>query len=346
MLCPKFAVPIIIDLGKEYSKIKFAMTSKKIEEGQELVRQAEKSLKVGLLKWRPDYDVAADEYTKAATAFRIAKSFDQSKECLVKAIDCHKNNRSWFHAAKCYEQIILILKETNNLLEIEPNVNKACNLYQQHGSPEAAATALDKAAKIVEQKHPEIALNFYKHALEVVMLDDSTRHAAEYATKISRILVKLKKYDQAADAIRREIGLNQQTESYGQIGRLAVALVLVQLARGDFVAAEKAFKEWGNCCDSDEVQTLEILLQAFDDEDPESAKRALAAPFIRHMDVEYSILARDIPLPHGLATTSKTDVIKDAAPSYMSANTEQMDDGLTKPSVPNHDEDEEEEGLC
>lgn len=97
---------------------------------------------------------------------------------------------------------------------------------------------------------------------------------------------------------------------------------MVQLARGDFVAAEKAFKEWGNCCDSDEVQTLEILLQAFDDEDPESAKRALAAPFIRHMDVEYSILARDIPLPHGLATTSKTDVIKDAAPSYMSANTE------------------------
>lgn len=25
------------------------------------------SLKVGLLKWRPDYDVAADEYTKAGT---------------------------------------------------------------------------------------------------------------------------------------------------------------------------------------------------------------------------------------------------------------------------------------
>lgn len=44
-------------------------------------------------------------------------------------------------------------------------------------------------------------------------------------------------------------------------GRLAVALVLVQLARGDSVAAEKAFKEWGNCCDANEVQTLEMLLQ-------------------------------------------------------------------------------------
>lgn len=40
-----------------------------------------------------------------------------------------------------------------------------------------------------------------------------------------------------------------------------MALVLVQLARGDSVAAEKAFKEWGNCCDQNEVQTLEMLLQ-------------------------------------------------------------------------------------
>lgn len=90
------------------------------------------------------------------------------------------------------------------------------------------------------------------------------------------------RYDQAADALRREICLNQQTESYQAIGnfnirklranqiiklflfpsgRLAVALVLVQLARGDSVAAEKAFKEWGNCCDVNEVQTLEMLLQ-------------------------------------------------------------------------------------
>lgn len=69
------------------------------------------------------------------------------------------------------------------------------------------------------------------------------------------------RYDQAADALRREICLNQQSENFQAIGRLAVVLVLVQLARGDSVAAEKAFKEWGNCCDQNEVQTLEMLLQ-------------------------------------------------------------------------------------
>lgn len=61
--------------------------------------------------------------------------------------------------------------------------------------------------------------------------------------------------------IRREITVHQENENIQAIGRLTVALVLVQLARGDSVAAEKAFKEWGNCCDVAEVHTLEMLLQ-------------------------------------------------------------------------------------
>lgn len=40
------------------------------------------------------------------------------------------------------------------------------------------------------------------------------------------------------------------------IGRLTVGLVLVQLARGDCVAAEKAFREWGAYCEHEEVRPL------------------------------------------------------------------------------------------
>ncbi|EDV37524.1 uncharacterized protein Dana_GF13483 [Drosophila ananassae] len=279
--------------------------SKKIAEAEELVRQAEKSLKTSLLKWVPDYDSAADEYSKAATAYRIAKSFDKSKDCLLKAIESYKNNKSWFHAAKCYEQIILLAKDADKLAEVEEYANKACSLYQQHGSPEAAATALDKAAKLTENKHPDMALRFYQHALEVIMIEDSVRQATEYASKVSRILVKLQRYDEATNALKKEIGLNQQTESYGQIGRLVVALVMVQLARGDSVEAEKTFREWGSCCEPEEVSTLQALLQAFDDEDPELAARMLASPFIRHMDVEYAILSKNIPLPKGLQVEKK-----------------------------------------
>lgn len=64
----------------------------------------------------------------------------------------------------------MILKEQNNLLQIEDLGHRACQLYQQQGSPEAAASALDKAAKIIESTLPESALNLYQHAVEVVMV--------------------------------------------------------------------------------------------------------------------------------------------------------------------------------
>ncbi|XP_053684185.1 gamma-soluble NSF attachment protein [Sabethes cyaneus] len=318
--------------------------SNKIEEAQEHIRQAEKSLKTSLLKWRPDFDVAADEYNKAAICFRNAKALDQCKECLLKSSDCHRQNRAIFHAAKCLDQVILICKDMNNLTEVRKYAEKACNLYQQHGSPESGASTLDKAAKILEATHPEDALQLYKHAVDVATIEDSSRQGAEYASKVARIMVKLGMYDQAADAIRREIGLHQQVGSEAAIGRLAVVLVLVQLARGDYVAAEKAFKEWGNCCDAAEVQTLESLLQAYDDEDPELAARALASPFIRHMDIEYARLARDLPLPKGVSIAPKANVIENAAASYVSPNSGAAEGG--KPDTGTGLDDMEEGGLC
>lgn len=208
----------------------------------------------------------------------------------------------------------------NSFSDIRMLAERACNLYQQHGSPESGAATLDKAARILEEPMPDQALALYQRAVEVTAIEDTNRQSTEYASKVARLMVKLAMYDQAADAIRREIGLHQQSENYGLIGRLAVALVLVQLAREDYVAAEKAFKEWGNCCDAAEVQTLEQLLQAYDDEDPDSARQALRSPFIRHMDIEYARLANELKLPRGIATAPKANVIENAAPSYVSPN--------------------------
>ncbi|XP_017885180.1 gamma-soluble NSF attachment protein [Ceratina calcarata] len=296
----------------------------KIEEGNAHIRQAEKSLKTSLLKWRPDFEVAAEEYSTAATCFRIAKSYKQCKECLMKAADCHKENKSWFHAAKCIEQAVLICKEMGNLTDVPKLANRACNLYQMHGSPESGANVLDKAGKMLEATEPKEALDLFSHAANVVMGEDSPRHAAEYMSKVARLLVKLQMYDEAANAIRKEIGMHQQIDHGPSIGRLTVALVLVQLARGDQVAAEKAFKEWGNYCEAPEINTLEMLLQAYDNEDADAARAALNSPFIKHMDVEYAKLARGLPLPQQEYAVQPAGVTANAAESYSSPNASKL----------------------
>ena len=52
---------------------------------------------------------------------------------------------------------------------------------------------LDKSAKMIEQQLPEEALLLYKRAMEVVMIEDRPRQAAEFASKAGRLLVKLGK---------------------------------------------------------------------------------------------------------------------------------------------------------
>nr|CAD7570429.1 unnamed protein product [Timema californicum] len=332
--------------------------NKKIEEALDHVRAAEKSLKTSLLKWRPDFEEAADEYSKAATCYRNGKSLEQCRECLMKAAECNKQKRSttatdslrstqgqslyppsgahklehrvpvlegniraqdtWFESLEvsvellfrysslsqfsheciwpspytwrlhtsnlCIDQAVLVCKDLGDLRAIADLAERSCSLYQQHGSPDSGAAALDKAAKILEKDHPELALRLYQKAADVVIIEDSPRQAAEFMSKVARLMVKLQMYDQAADVLRREMGLHQESDNIPAMGRLTVAMVLVQLARGDYVGAEKAFKEWGNCCDAPEVQTLETLLQAYDEEDADTARTALNNPFIKYMD--------------------------------------------------------------
>lgn len=55
--------------------------------------------------------------------------------------------------------------------EVQHLADRACNLYQTHGSPDAGASVLEKAAKILEANYPEIALQLYQRAVDVVLVN-------------------------------------------------------------------------------------------------------------------------------------------------------------------------------
>lgn len=102
--------------------------------------------------------------------FRNAKSFSECRACLIKCADCNRQNRSLFHAAKAYDQAVLVCKDLNDFSSIRGLAEKACTLYQQHGSPESGAASLDKGAKILEANYPQDALALYQQALDVSMV--------------------------------------------------------------------------------------------------------------------------------------------------------------------------------
>ncbi|KAJ8736766.1 hypothetical protein PYW07_000037 [Mythimna separata] len=332
------------------------MANAKISEAREHCKAAERATRTGMFRWKADFDSAADEYSQAAQCYRIARDLPNSKECHLKASECYKKNNAFFHAAKALENAIIVSKEIAPPEEIYNLAVESASLYQQHGSGDSGASVLDKAAKILEEKDLELAVKLFTQAADVSSTESSQHQGSEYISKASRILVKLQRYDQAVDSLRREIGFHQESGNIGAIGRLTVAIVLVQLARGDTVAAEKAYKEWGSNCEVAEMQTLEQILQAYDEEDRESAKRALASPFIRNMDVEYARLAASVPLPEAMEPAPRATVVENAAPSYVSPNASstttaeishmEIEESPYAPVTYAKKADNDEDGLC
>ncbi|XP_076057010.1 gamma Soluble NSF attachment protein 1 [Oratosquilla oratoria] len=281
--------------------------AKKIEDAVAHIREAEKSLKTSLLKWKPDYDIAADEFNQAGLCYKMAKQYSLSRDCYLKATENYKINRSFFSAAKALDQAAHVSKDLNDYDAVFTLCERAAVLYQEHGVPDTAALCLEKGAKLLEAKCPDKALHMYRHAVDIVMAEDRPRQAAEFQSKVCRLSVKMQTWDRAVDSILREIGFHQQSENNDAIGRLTVALVLVQLARGDTVAADKAFRDWGSYSDQEEVRTLGSLLEAYDEDDGDQARKALNSPFIKHMDIEYAKLARDLQVPKGSSQKKPKD---------------------------------------
>ncbi|XP_050432131.1 gamma-soluble NSF attachment protein isoform X2 [Adelges cooleyi] len=271
------------------------MSKDKCQEGRECMEKASKYLKTSLLKWVPDYDSAADEYSKAAVCFRVGKSYKESKECLLKASQNYIKNGSLFHAAKSLDQALILSKEIGDLSDVPDMALKASYYYQQHGSSGSASLLLNKAADMVKQTNPEAAVKLYKEAAIVASNEDSTGQAMEYTHKAARLLVKMDKYEEAEEELRRQFGYMHEGGSPTSMGRVTVELFLLQLAKDDLVAARKVLNQYGSeYCEQPEICLLDNILTAYSERDAKNINTTLGNAFIKHMDVEFGILAKKL----------------------------------------------------
>ncbi|RUS80588.1 hypothetical protein EGW08_011643 [Elysia chlorotica] len=281
-------------------------SDKKISEGLEHLRLADKCMKTSLFKWKPDTDGAVAEYNKAATAFRNAKAYEQAKESYIKAGDLQKTVNSPFHAAKAYEQAGFLCKENKEYDEAVHWMELAALMFQEHGTPDTAALCLDKAAKMVEQEKPEKAIHLYTKACDVAECEGRPRQSAEYIGKAGRLQVKCFKYDEAIKSLQQEIKYWMEAENYAYIKKVAMGIILVHLAQEDYVAADQFFRSCLNYPEfgaSEEAGALEDLLRAYDDGDGEAGSLVLARPIFKYLDNMFAKLARDMKFPGGISTS-------------------------------------------
>jgi len=181
-------------------------------------------------------------------------------------------------------------------------IEKAALYYLQNGTPDTAAMAMNRAGKMIEQEDPDKAMVIYRRAADIVENEDRPREAAVFVGKVARLLMRLKRYEEAIPALNHEIAYYSQCEDVGMNSKLVMGLVMLHLQTGDYVAADKAFQSClrlENFAESDEAPAIQRLLTAYDEGDQEEADKQLKSPLFRYMENDFTILARDLKVPGG-----------------------------------------------
>lgn len=278
------------------------MAAQKINEAHDHIAKAEKYLTTSFMKWKPDYDSAASEYSKAAVAFKNAKMLEEAKEAYVQEAEAHTNNKTLFHAAKALEQAGMMLRDMQRLPEAIQLIERASVMYVENGTPDTAALALERAGKLIEPQDLAKAVDLYQKAASVFENEERLRQAVEMLGKASRLLVRQQKLDEAAVSIQKEKLMYREIENYPSCFKKTIAQVLVHLHRNDFVAADKCVKESYSLpgfSSSEDCVALEQLLQGYDQQDEDQVHRVCNSPLFKYMDNDYAKLSLSLRVPGG-----------------------------------------------
>ena len=315
-----------------------ANANKKIQEGLGLIQEAEKHLKTSFFKWSPDYDSAADKYQKAAICFKVARSYDRAKEAYIKTAECHEKHGQLFHAGKALTEAANLSCEAKNYKETIQFMERACQLYREHGTPDTACINLVTIAKKIEIAEPLSAMELFEKAADIAENDEKIREAASHLNNASRLLAKTKKFPQAISIMKRQIELYEKVENHGMIFNLVLCVVLVHLTEGDTIAAEnmyhKAF-EYPGFGASDAAEAIERILEAYKSGDNDGLKAVTSKAIITCQDVEYARLGKMLEAPKGGegfdelgADENKTGTSESEQPTKIEINDDELEEGI------------------
>ena len=122
------------------------MSRARLEEGQELMKKAEKlcATSVLALRFKPDWQASCPLFEQAAQAFRAAKAWDQAIKALERAAQAQERQGSPWHAAKDLEAAALCAKEAKRSKDVMDYSRRAAEMFLEASRPSNAADSLRK----------------------------------------------------------------------------------------------------------------------------------------------------------------------------------------------------------
>ncbi|ORZ27864.1 hypothetical protein BCR41DRAFT_346128 [Lobosporangium transversale] len=280
-----------------------ALEESRLKDAIKFMHEAEKNTQKSFFK-KPDWDIAAQYYEKAAQSFKAGKSYEQSVQAFIKASDAMVNATSFFMAGRALENAGNVCLQNLGQPERAADIFKrASELFIQNMTPDRAAEMLEKGAKAMEPISVDAAMDLYIGACNIYESEDRAKYATDTYKRTIALLVRNKRYEKATEILLRLGKVQSDSANKHAYYKTLLSIVIVQLAAGDEVEAGKRFQEFcavDGFIRSEESAVAHAMLDAFEHRDQNYYNQAAARQHVGFLDNEVARLARNIVISSDL----------------------------------------------
>lgn len=270
-------------------------------QASKLYKEATSLSNPSLLSFRfaAEWERATPLYEKAAQLFRQAGDYGMAKQCLEKAAMGQERQRSGWHAAKNMEKAGEIAKEMGIWDDVEECYSRAAEYYNGEGRHTAAADALAKGARALEEKRPEVAAKMYQQAVEWMEESGKDALAGDVFRQAISHLIKTQKWGDAVRLLMRFAASCDACGARSSQCKAYLGAVVVWLYGQDAKQAWMTYQdalEVETFASSDEAFAAEALFDAYRTGDPEAVVKLVKKnQTLSNLDNQIARLCKKLP---------------------------------------------------
>jgi len=259
---------------------------------------------------KPDYDGASQQYNQAANVFRAGMQWKECVDAYEKASDAYDKNGIGFSAAEMLEKAAMII---NDKLKDPARAGqffaRASRIYTINGNAAKACDVLKKGARVLENVDPVQALNLLHTAVDIFREAERMIYTTDLYKMAISISLRQHILADALEVLRQWRDVALTIERRSDTYKTGLALVIVNLARGDAVAASRDF-ERTTIIDTAFVQddngrAASQLIDAFESESQEALDGVKKLQTFDFLEPEVLKIARKLSIENPIQDQSE-----------------------------------------
>ncbi|GAM18578.1 hypothetical protein SAMD00019534_017530 [Acytostelium subglobosum LB1] len=262
----------------------------KRKEADAAMKEGDKLITKTLFRWKPDWMAAQSYYETAAKYYRTAKVYDLAKYCFKQLSVCQVNSDVFYLAAKSIESASAMAKETGNIQETTDLLIEASKLYRTNGNSYAAADAMAKAAKMLEDTDLKRAIELLNDCCELFELDDKEHYSGDTFKSTISLLLKHKMYAETVDLLLVQNRVFVKLSQTHDLHKSCLGAIVINLAMDDVISAKRRYEEF---LIQEGTNALE-LIHAFENNDNEAVKKISSRPLFNFLDNQIAKIAKNL----------------------------------------------------